>query len=45
MSKKTSNDPRRAGRFVSKEGEFILQRAKGKKGKKPPPGVQRMGRL
>lgn len=42
MSEKTSNDPRRAGRFVSKEGDFILQRAKGKK---PLPGVQRQTTL
>lgn len=38
MSKKTTIAPRRADRFVSSEGDFILHRAKGKK---PLPGVRR----
>lgn len=37
MSKKNT-DPRRADRFVSSEGDFILHRGKGKR---PLPGVQR----
>lgn len=42
MSKRTPNDPRRADRFASSEGEFILHRAKGKK---PLAGVQRQTAL